>query len=254
MPVRWRKCARPRGKPVENNPRTGPHVKHDTHVTASETTRLLPCTPLVWWLSFLASLLPLGLIAFPVHAQGVPQGDAARAKPIATQSCAACHGTNGNSIDQQYPSLAGQGSRYLYEQLKAFRNGTRPSPVMSAMVTTLSQDDMLNLAAYYSMQQPKSATPPSKTSDPEGRKIYHDGIASKSVPACETCHGANGGGNFPEFPRLAGQQQEYVVQQLKAFRSQQRGNNPNSTMRSISAHLSDTAIDAVARYIAGMGP
>ncbi len=209
-----------------------------------------------WWYGgrrFWRPLLPLGLITFSVHAQG----DAARAKLIATQSCAACHGTNGNSSnssDPQYPSLAGQGSRYLYEQLKAFRTSTRPSPVMSAMVTTLSEDDMLNLAAYYSMQQPKSATPPSETSAPDGKKIYHGGIASKSVPACETCHGANGGGNFPEFPWLAGQQQEYVMQQLKAFRSQQRANNPNAMMRSISAHLSDADIDAVAGYIAGMGP
>lgn len=229
-------------------------MKHLITANAPEQPRRSPRMPMPWWLSFLTSLLPLGLIAFSAHAQGVPQGDAARAKPIATQSCAACHGTNGNSSNPQYPSLAGQGSRYLYEQLKAFRNGTRPSPVMSAMVTTLSEDDMLNLAAYYSMQQPKTATPPSKTSTPQGKKIYHEGIASKSVPACETCHGANGGGNFPEFPRLAGQQREYVAQQLKAFRAQQRANNPNAMMRSISAHLSDADIDAVANYIAGMGP
>lgn len=229
-------------------------MKHHTAATTSDTTRLLPHTPLVWWLSFLASLLPLGLIAFSVHAQGVPQGDAAKAKPIAIQSCAACHGKNGNSTDPQYPSLAGQGSRYLYEQLKDFRNGTRLSPVMSAIVTTLSEDDMLNLAAYYSMQQPNPATPPSKTANPDGEKIYRDGIASKSVPACATCHGADGGGNFPEYPRLAGQQQQYVAQQLRNFRSQQRGNNPNAMMRSISAHLSDAEIDAVARYVAGIGP
>ncbi len=231
------------------------HTRPKRHIATApdDVAALLPRTPSVWWLSFLASLLPLSLIAFPVHAQQVPAGNAVKGKTIAMQSCAACHGKRGNSTDTRYPSLAGQGAHYLYEQLKDFSDGTRQNPVMNAIVTTLSRDDMHNLASYYSIQQPVATTPPSKAASRQGEQIYHDGIASKSVPACATCHGANGAGKFPEYPRLAGQQAPYVAAQLKAFRSQQRGNNPTGIMESISADLSDAEIDAVARYIAGMG-
>ncbi len=83
-------------------------------------------------------------MASPVFA-----GDAAAGKAKAGM-CAACHGANGVSAVPMYPNLAGQKEAYLVKQLKAFKAGTRKDPVMGPMAAPLSDDDMANLAAYFS--------------------------------------------------------------------------------------------------------
>ena len=97
---------------------------------------------------------------------------------------------------------------------------------------------------------------PRAARDPElvklGQAIYRGGILSRNVAACTACHGPNGSGVPAQFPRLAGQFAEYTTAQLKAFRSGERANDPNRTMRTVAEKLSDKEIAAVAEYVAGL--
>ena len=190
-------------------------------------------------------------------AQGTAKADLAKAQQIATQVCAACHAADGNSTQAANPSLAGQHADYILKQLTNFKPqggkpAERPNAVMAAMAATLSADDMRNLAAYFETQKPKSRT----ARDPDlvkvGQAIYRGGILSKNVAACTACHGPNGAGVPAQYPRLAGQFPEYVAAQLKAFRSGERANDLNRTMRAEAEKLSDKEIAAVAEYIAGL--
>lgn len=179
-------------------------------------------------------------------------GDPAKAQPIVKQVCANCHGIDGNSTVPTFPKLAGQHAAYVFKQLMDFKDHKRVNPIMAGMVATLSKDDMENLAAYFSEQKPA----PGVAHDPElaklGQTIYRAGIASKHVPACAGCHSPDGAGIPNEFPRIGGQHSVYIVEQLKAFRSGQRANDPNAMMRTIASRLSDKEIDALADYIQGL--
>jgi cytochrome c553 len=185
-----------------------------------------------------------------------PAPDAAKGKDKAGTVCAACHGADGNSPIPQNPVLAGQSYDYLYKQLRNFKGEpkqeARNNPVMTAMVATLSDEDMRDLAAYFSSQKaaPKAAV--NKDTVELGRKIYRGGIAGRAVAACAGCHGTTGAGVPAEFPRLAGQYAQYTDAQLKAWRSAERANDPNQMMRTVAARLSDAEIAALADYIAGL--
>lgn len=180
------------------------------------------------------------------------KGDAARAQSIVDNVCGACHGADGNSTSPIYPNLAGQHPEYISKQLHEFKSGTRKNATMAPNVTKLSQDDMLNLAAYFSAQQPK----PRMAKDPalvaEGQKIYKGGNPGSGVPACASCHGPAGSGIPVQFPRLAGQHSKYVLSQLKNFRSGDRANDGGKMMRVIARKMTDQEMKAVAEYISGL--
>lgn len=197
------------------------------------------------------------LIPFLAYAQGVVKGDPAKARQTATQVCAACHGSDGNSAQAVNPNLAGQHAEYTYKQLKDFKTQGgaavgRTNAIMSGMVANLSDEDMRNLAAYFAEKTPK----PSSARDPDlvklGRAIYRGGMLSKGVAACASCHSPNGAGVPAQFPRLAGQHAEYVEAQLRAFRSGERANDPNQIMRNVAGKLDDREIKAVAEFISGV--
>lgn len=166
--------------------------------------------------------------------------------------CATCHGKNGNSTDPSVPSLAGQGSAYLANQLAGFQAQRRVG-VMSGVAMSLTDSDIRDAATYFSQQMLRAS--PIETADSSalrrGRAIYDDGIASINVPACASCHALDGAGLPSAFPRLAGQHSRYIAAQLRAFRSDGRLST-NRMMQNISAKLSDEEIGAVADYIAGL--
>lgn len=193
------------------------------------------------------ALFAAGLVsAMGAHAAG----DAAKGAAIATTVCVACHAADGNSVMAANPKLAGQHPEYIVKQLKNFKAGTRANPVMGPMANTLSDDDMLNLAAYFGAQQPKGGAAKANGRGSEGEKIYRGGVSAKAVPACAACHAPNGAGIPVQFPRLAGQHAEYTINQLKAFRSGDRANAP--MMKVIAGKMSDQEIAAVADYIQGL--
>lgn len=180
------------------------------------------------------------------------KGDPAKAQKIVNDVCGACHSTDGNSTSPAYPVLAGQHPEYIAKQLGEFKAGARKNAIMAPNVTNLSADDMLNLAAYFSAQQPKPRLAKDASLIAEGQKIFKGGNAGSGVPACASCHGPAGSGIPVQFPRLAGQHAKYVLSQLKNFRSGDRANDGGKMMQVIARKLTDREMKAVAEYINGL--
>ena len=189
----------------------------------------------------------LSLLSFYSYAEG----NVAAGKEK-SQVCAACHGVDGNSSNPVWPKLAGQHSEYNTKQLTDFKSGRRENAQMSPMAATLSEQDMQDLAAYYSSQKIKHGyTDPADLA--LGQKIYRAGSIEAGVPACTACHGPNGKGNPAAlYPALGGQHAAYVQAQLKAFRESTRTNDTNSVMRTIVGRMTDEEIKAVSEYIQGL--
>lgn len=185
-------------------------------------------------------------------APAAAKGDPKAAEAIANQVCAGCHSADGNSAAPANPKLAGQGYDYLLKQLTNFKSGERKSAVMSGMVANLSPADMKNLAAYFSEKQAKPATAKDKDKALLGQKIYRGGVQGSGVPACASCHGANGQGIPVQFPRLASQHTDYTLLQLNNFRTGERANDAAKMMRVISAKMTPQEMEAVAHYIQGL--
>ncbi|HRE53295.1 MAG TPA: c-type cytochrome [Candidatus Competibacter sp.] len=178
-------------------------------------------------------------------------GDPAAGK-AKSATCAACHTADGNSINPQYPKLAGQSADYLFKQLQDYKSGARANPIMLGMVAPLSPQDMEDLAAYYASQQVARAAADPKLA-PQGEALFRGGNLNSGVAACAACHGAVGAGNpAAKFPALAAQHSEYLEVQLKAFRAMERANDAGQMMRAIAAKMSDPEIKAVASYIQGL--
>ena len=121
---------------------------------------------------------------------------------------------------------------------------------MTTYAKMLTDEEKRNVAAYLAVQKAKQGAAKNKDTVELGRKIYRGGIAEKGVAACASCHGANGSGIPVQFPRLAGQQQDYTVAQLVNFRTGARSNSPQMT--TLAQRLSDAEMKAVADYIAGL--
>lgn len=173
-------------------------------------------------------------------------GDNARGLP----ACLSCHGANGNSTIAANPKLSNQIEAYTHKQLVDFTTPQRNNPVMSTYAKMLTDEEKRHIAAYLAVQKVKPGAAKNKETLELGRKIYRGGIADKGVAACASCHGANGGGIPAQYPRLAGQHQEYTVAQLVAFRNGSRHNSPQMT--TLGQRLSDAEMQAVADYIAGL--
>lgn len=182
---------------------------------------------------------------------GYPPGDPQAGQQKAAQ-CAACHGADGNSASPQFPKLAEQGPIYIIKELHDFKSGARKNAIMNGMAAGLSDQDIKNLAAWFSSQTIKpGAANPKLVAD--GRALYMGGDASEGVPACAACHGPTGAGMQPAaWPRLAGQWSQYLVTQLKAWRSGSRANDPHAMMRTVAKNLTDKQIAAVASYLQGL--
>ena len=158
--------------------------------------------------------------------------------------CVECHGPKGNSTQGKYPILAGLSSRYIYLQLKDFKEGRRSDPDMTPKAKDMSREDMFDLAAYFSAQ--KQLSTPFKP-DPERAA---KGKAKADETLCTMCHlGGFMGQN--EVPRVAGQQYDYIVKQLKDFKARHRTNDAGN-MVSVASTLSDEDILNLANYLAGL--
>ena len=187
------------------------------------------------WLS--GPVLLLGLLGMLAKASAQDL-EAGKAK---AQVCAACHGADGNAPAPIFPNLAGQTWRYLYIQLKDFKEGKRVNALMTPMVESLSRQDMINIANFYAAQPVKPS--PFKA---EEAKIKL-GKAKSDETLCTMCHlGAFAGQN--EVPKVAGQQYDYIVQQLRDFNARKRTNDAGS-MTSVAQTLSEADIENLAHYI-----
>lgn len=173
-------------------------------------------------------------------------GDAARGLP----SCLSCHGAGGNSTIVANPKLAGQFATYTHKQLKDFTLPQRQQPIMTTYAKMLTDEEKVNIAAWLAQQEHKPGAAKNKDTVELGRKIYRGGIAAKGVAACASCHGATGSGIPAQYPRLAGQHQDYTAAQLDAFKNGTRKNSPEMT--TLAQRMSPEEMQAVADYIAGL--
>ena len=176
--------------------------------------------------------------------------DVAKGQATSTAVCGACHANDGSRGSPANPILQGQHPEYLVKQLTEFKAGKRVNPIMLGMASTLSEDDMRNVAAFYASKQAKPGFAKNKDLVTLGERIYRGGIADRSIPACAGCHSPTGAGIPAQYPRLAGQHGDYTEAQLVAFRSGARANS--AQMTGVAAKLNDREIKAVSDYIAGL--
>ena len=183
----------------------------------------------------------------PLLAQGDPA-----AGQVKSALCATCHGAEGNSEISINPKLAGQNFNYIVKQLKDYKSGNRVNATMAAMVAALTDQDILDISAWYSSQQ-VTLQGANLESLELGESIYRAGIKDLSVAACAACHSPTGGGNGPAgFPSLSGQHPDYTLMQLKAFRSGERQNDSSAMMRSVVKRLTDDELEALSSYVSGL--
>ena len=167
--------------------------------------------------------------------------------------CGACHGPDGNSAAPNFPKLAGQGERYLLKQMQDIKGGKRTVIEMTGLLNNLSDQDLADIAAYFSSQKGSIGQ-----ADPKlvarGEALFRGGNLELGMPSCTGCHAPNGAGNdLAGFPKLNGQHATYVAKQLTDFREGNRTNDGDSMiMRAIAAKLSNKDIEAVSSYIQGL--
>ena len=164
--------------------------------------------------------------------------------------CAACHGADGNSAITLNPKLAGQHPEYLLKQLTQFKTGVRVNAVMNGIAATLTIEEMQGLSKLYAEQAQTLGKAKKNGVGSLGESIYRGGIAATQVPACASCHGANGAGIPKQFPRLSGQHADYTYEQLKKFRTEERANAPMMTQ--IASKMTEAQMQAVADYMQGL--
>jgi len=190
-------------------------------------------------------------LSFPVdwggELKGAVQGKVEAGKQKSA-TCAGCHGADGNSAQSVFPSIAGLNASYLSLQLKAFKTGTRKNGIMQGMVATLSEQDMADLAAYYSKQKMRPTRSWPRVLPLQLRSDLEDG-ESLYKQSCARCHGQTGRGQGI-FPALAGQYPEYAVAQMVAFKEAAR--DKHSIMRDVAKGLSDDDLTLISDYLAGL--
>lgn len=191
-------------------------------------------------------ILAFCLSSWPHLAVGAGSAEAGREKSTV---CSACHGVDGNSAIDIYPNIAGQHAAYLEVQLRAYRDGTRQNAQMSPMATPLSDEDITDLAAYYTEQMPQAGVASEELVE-TGKRVYRAGNSKSGVPACMACHGPAGVGNpLANYPQVAGQHAAYSETQLRAYRD---GTRVNPVMQTIASRLSEAELRAVADYMRGL--
>lgn len=167
--------------------------------------------------------------------------------PHLSDVCSNCHGADGNSLNQRYPSLAGQPAPYLAAQLQHFASGERRYPNMEPLAKILTQKEIDLLASHYAKLPVRANATflPYASVRERGRQVVAGG-------GCVACHGENLMGNA-QFPRIAAQGHDYLLTQLEAFASGQR-NEPTGAMKTIATSLSKEDRKAVAAYLASLEP
>lgn len=228
----------------------------------------------VWLPSVHGDFTAEGLWASLCRAAGVPSvwsptSDAARGSPPSTRvvleramgrpgasdsigrgatlalNCTMCHGAQGLS-SSNVPNLGGQYGEVIYKQLHDFRSGLRPSAVMQALARALSEQDMVDLAAYYAYL-PKARTAPT-TYDEALPVLVRVGAPLRNIAPCISCHG--GIDQKLGAPWIEGMPKAYLVEQLEAFRSGARRNDSEAQMRNMARAMTPREIDEVAGFYA----
>jgi cytochrome c553 len=202
--------------------------------------------------------LLLALFLTSAASVAVEKGDPEAGKTKAV-TCAACHGSDGNSAIPMNPKIAGQHKGYLVKQLQEYKLAAqsggkegRNNAIMNGMAMVLSDQDMLDISAYFSSQTLKIGETPEEVVA-RGEALYRGGDAERGITSCAACHSPDGKGmNLAGFPVIGGQHADYAKTQLEMFRSGQRNNDLNGMMRDIASKLTDDDISILSQYLEGL--
>ena len=193
------------------------------------------------------------LLSTQVTADGLVDGSLEAGKTNAVR-CGACHGPDGNSVNPQWPSIAGQHAPYIVRQLEAFQNGERTNILMSSQAMTLTEQDMKDVAVFFAAQPAaaKSVADPGLVD--KGEALYRGGDKESGAAACLTCHGPTGRGNpAARYPLLRGQHATYIAATLREYATETRkSDGATRIMRDIAKRMSEDDIVAVAAYVQGL--
>jgi cytochrome c553 len=198
------------------------------------------------WIAVMA-LVPV--LAAPAALADTGDPEAGAQKAVV---CGACHGMNGNSVNPEWPNLAGQHASYIAAQLELFKQGVRNNVIMAPNAMILGEQDMADLGAYFA-RQPLQGLEADPSLVARGEQLYRGGDATRDLPACIACHGPQGQGNAPaRYPALRAQHSLYTYTQLKAYASGERKAAGNEIMQFVAAKLSDEDMRSVASYLQGL--
>jgi cytochrome c553 len=167
-----------------------------------------------------------------------------------SQLCQGCHGEFGISTVGLIPRLAGQYPQYIEKQIRNYQAGIRSHQIMNAMVATLNDDDIPDVAAYFASQPRMKGD--GSAYNRLGKDIFLHGDTSRMRLACVNCHGIKGKGldtRISMFPVIGGQNSDYIRKQLVDFRDGIRTNSPNGIMNKVAQSLTDAEIAALADYV-----
>jgi cytochrome c553 len=191
-------------------------------------------------------------------APAAPLGNAqAGAEKAESERCIECHGAtgqgagHGNGPEGKFAKLAGQHPAYILKQIREFRSGVRKHDQMAIMARSVSDEDVLDIAAYFA-QQPAMSGDGNKAYAAV-QQLYTQGDAARGIPACASCHGADGRKTLsPTHPVIGGQEWRYLDQQLRDWRSGERHNSPGGVMNTVAKPLTDAEIEGLANYLASL--
>jgi len=155
------------------------------------------------------------------------------------EPCETCHGVDGNAKSPTMPTLAGQDAKYFIKAMTHYKDGSRKNKAMFDAVEALSEQDMLDLASYYAAQEPRR------------RDVRMPLKSTEWITRCERCHGIDGNSSDPRYPMLAGQDDTYLRNMMKAYAT---GALENSTMYAMAAGLSEMDIKRIAAYFSKQQP
>jgi len=185
-----------------------------------------------------AGLLMLGVT---VHAEDMKADSVRGAKRAYT--CLGCHGIaeyRNSYPNYHVPKIGGQHAEYVVSALGEYRSGARKHPTMHAQAASMTDQDMVDIAAYLA-----SDTPLKSKAQPVAN------VPKTAQNVCAACHGVDGVAALPAYPNLAGQQADYIEQALRAYKN---GSRQNVVMNGMAATISEEEIPMIARYYASQSP
>lgn len=206
------------------------------------------------------TLAIVGLSAFSASALGEVTGNAKRGAEAAAV-CVACHQADGSGKHieggESWPRLAGLNATYIAKQLHDFKSGARSNATMKPFASMLNEQQIADVAAYYSQMPPTPGLGGEKADEAlllRGESIALRGDWSAYLVSCKSCHGPDNQGAGTVFPGIAGQHAGYIERQLQAWKSKTRSNDPQDLMGSVARRMSDEDIRAVAAWLANQPP
>jgi cytochrome c553 len=203
----------------------------------------------------LAAILFAGTTACAAESGDMIRQPKVSGDPVAGKSesslCQGCHGAEGTSFADLIPNLAGQSAAYTAKQLRDFQSGARTHQIMSAISKSISDTELLNIAAYFSGRKKMQGDGSGGSSAAE--KLFMKGDPARDIPSCMSCHGINGKAPaIVTYPVIGGQHKAYLRVQLFHWRSGDRSNSPGGMMSKAVRNLTDTEIESLADYLSGL--